>query len=137
MGLGILGRVFRAILVPFLAVVSAIVLGALIMLAYGDDPLRAYQGLWEGAFGSARAWSTTVRKWTPLILTGLSVAVAFKAGLFNIGASGQFMMGTVCSVAVGVNFAGLPAFIHLPLAIMAGIAGGRAIVGPCRVSPVR
>ena len=61
---------------------------------------------------------------TPLILTGLSVAVAFKAGLFNIGASGQFIIGTVCSVAVGVNFEGLPAFIHLPLAILAGIAGG-------------
>ena len=61
---------------------------------------------------------------TPLILTGLSVAVAFKAGLFNIGASGQFIMGTVCSVAVGVNFEGLPTVIHLPLALLAGIAGG-------------
>lgn len=117
-------RVLRALLVPFLAVVTAVVLGGVIMWAYGDDPILAYQGLWEGAFGSARAWSTTIRKWTPLILTGLSVAVAFKAGLFNIGASGQFLMGTVCSVAVGVNFAGLPAFIHLPLAVLAGIAGG-------------
>jgi ABC-type uncharacterized transport system permease subunit len=52
------------------------------------------------------------------------VAVAFKAGLFNIGASGQFIIGTVCAVAVGINFEGLPAFIHLPLAMLAGIAGG-------------
>jgi simple sugar transport system permease protein len=61
---------------------------------------------------------------TPLILTGLSVSVAFKAGLFNIGASGQFIMGTVAAVAVGVNFEGLPAFIHMPLALGAGILGG-------------
>jgi ABC-type uncharacterized transport system permease subunit len=46
--------------------------------------------------------------------------VAFKAGLFNIGASGQFIIGTVCSVAVGVNFEGLPTFIHLPLALAGG-----------------
>jgi simple sugar transport system permease protein len=60
----------------------------------------------------------------PLVLTGLSVAVAFKAGLFNIGASGQFIMGTVASVAVGVHFEGLPSLIHLPLALLAGVAGG-------------
>ena len=94
------------------------------MLIFGDEPLKAYGGLFSGAFGSGRAWSTTIRKTTPLILTGLSVAVAFKAGLFNIGASGQFMMGTVFSVAVGVNFEGLPAIIHLPLALLAGIVGG-------------
>jgi simple sugar transport system permease protein len=57
-------------------------------------------------------------------LTGLSVAVAFKAGLFNIGASGQFVMGTVFSVFVGINFEGLPMVIHLPMALLAGILGG-------------
>lgn len=120
----ILVRLGRAMLVPLLAVVTALLIGAGVMLIFGDNPIQAYEGLFSGAFGTARAWSTTVRKMTPLILTGLSVAVAFKAGLFNIGASGQFMMGTVASVAVGVNFEGLPAFIHLPLAILAGIAGG-------------
>ncbi len=117
-------RVGRALLIPFLSVVTALLLGAVIMLIFGDDPISAYQGLFAGAFGSGRAWATTIRKMTPLILTGLSVAVAFRAGLFNIGASGQFLMGTVASVAVGVNFDGLPIFIHLPLALLAGIAGG-------------
>lgn len=120
----ILLRLGRAMLVPLLAVVTALVMGAGIMLLFGDDPVKAYEGLLSGAFGTARAWSITARKMTPLILTGLSVAVAFKAGLFNIGASGQFMMGTIASVAVGVNFEGLPAFVHLPLAVLAGIAGG-------------
>jgi general nucleoside transport system permease protein len=119
-----LRRIGQALLIPFLAVVSALVIGAVIMLLSGDDPLTAYRGLFSGAFGSARGWATTIRKTTPLILTGLSVAVAFKAGLFNIGASGQFVMGTVFAVAVGINFEGLPMVIHLPLALLAGIVGG-------------
>ena len=57
----------------------------------------------------------------PFILTGLSVAIAFKAGLFNIGASGQFVMGSVCSVAIGIHFEGLPMIIHLPLSILSGM----------------
>ncbi len=119
-------RIFQALLIPALAVFTALVLGAIIMLIFGDNPIQAYLGLFNGAFGSPREWAETIRRMTPLILTGLSVAVAFKAGLFNIGASGQFIIGTVCSVAVGVNFEGLPPFIHLPLALLAGIAGGAA-----------
>lgn len=114
----------QIVFIPALAVITALAIGAIIMLIFGDNPLAAYSGLFQGAFGSARGWSTTVRKMTPLILTGLSVAVAFRAGLFNIGASGQFIMGTVAAVAVGVNFEGLPLAIHLPLALLAGIAGG-------------
>lgn len=120
-GLRLLGR---ALLIPVLALVTALLLGALIMFLFGDNPWQAYQGLFNGAFGSARGWAATLRKLSPLLLTGLSVAVAFKAGLFNIGASGQFLMGTVASVAVGINFEGLPVYIHLPLAILAGILGG-------------
>jgi simple sugar transport system permease protein len=117
-------QIGRALLIPVLAVVTALLIGAVIMVIFGDDPVAAYRGLMSGAFGGGRAWATTIRKMTPLILTGLSVAVAFKAGLFNIGASGQFIMGTVASVAVGIHFAGLPAWLHLPLALLAGIVGG-------------
>ncbi len=119
-----LGRVFRSLLIPILALLTALVAGALVMYFSGDDPLSAYNGLFLGAFGSAKGWATTVRKMVPFIFTGLSVAVAFKAGLFNIGASGQFVMGTVFSVFVGINFEGLPIAIHLPLAIVFGIVGG-------------
>jgi simple sugar transport system permease protein len=119
-----LRRIGQMLLIPILAVFTALVVGALVMWVSGDNPFAAYRGLWNGAFGNARNWSETIRKTTPLILTGLSVAIAFKAGLFNIGASGQFVIGSVCAVAVGVNFGGLPAFIHLPLAMLAGIAGG-------------
>jgi len=103
---------------------TALVLGAIIMVIFGDDPIKAYQGLFSGAFGSARGWSSTIRKMTPLLLTGLAVAIPLHAGLLNIGASGQFLMGTIASVAVGVHFEGTPMAIHLPLAIGAGIVGG-------------
>lgn len=119
-------RFGRALLIPVLALVTALVLGAFIMLLFGDNPIEAYRGLFAGAFGSARGWATTVRKMTPLILTALSVTIAFKAGLFNIGASGQFLMGTIAAVAVGIQFEGLPAVLHLPLALVAGIVGGMA-----------
>jgi simple sugar transport system permease protein len=114
----------RALLIPTLALLTALLLGAVIMLLFGDNPLAAYEGLFVGAFGTARGWAATLRKMAPLILTGLSVTVAFKAGLFNIGASGQFLIGTIAAVAVGINFEGLPGAIHLPLAILAGIIGG-------------
>ena len=94
-------RVGRALIVPALALITALLIGAVVMVIFGDNPLQAYAGLFAGAFEWGRPISTTIRKMTPLILTGLSVAVAFKAGLFNIGASGQFIMGTVASVAVG------------------------------------
>ena len=130
----VLSRMLRPLLIPALALLSALIVGAIVMAFFGDTsgtfaeqlarPLRAYEALFEGAFGSGRGLSTTVRKTVPLLLTGLSVAVAFKAGLFNIGASGQFVMGSVFAVAVGVNFEGMPMVVHLPLAILAGALGG-------------
>jgi ABC-type uncharacterized transport system permease subunit len=119
-----LARILRPLLMPLLALVTAFAVGAVIMLLSGDNPLAAYWGLLQGAFGGLGAISRTQRTATPFILTGLSVAFAFKAGLFNIGASGQYLMGTAASVAVAVGLTGLPAYIHLPLALLAGFAGG-------------
>jgi len=129
-----LSRILRPLLIPALALLSALIVGGVVMIFLGDTsgdwmdrllrPFRAYEALFQGAFGSGRGLSTTVRKMVPLLLTGLSVAVGFKAGLFNIGASGQFVMGSVFAVAVGINFEGLTPIVHLPLAILAGAVGG-------------
>ncbi len=121
---GWLGRFLRSLLLPVAAILVALAIGAVAMWAFGDDPLVAYRGLWSGAFGDARALARTVRKMVPLIFTGLSVAVAFKAGLFNIGAAGQFLMGTVAATAVGISFQGMPAPLHVTLALLAGVVGG-------------
>ncbi len=114
----------RTVRMPLLSISTALLVGAIVMLLSGDNPLAAYWGLLRGAVGNLSALSQTIRKATPFILTGLSVAFAFKAGLFNIGASGQFLMGTIFSVAVGISFPGLPMVIHMPLALLAGILGG-------------
>lgn len=114
----------RALLVPALAVLTAVAVGSLFMLANGYDPLAAYAGLLDGALGSPRAVARTLLNAVPLILAGLSVAFAFKGGLFNIGGEGQLFLGAAAAAWVGVSFTGLPAPIHLTLAVLAGFLAG-------------
>jgi ABC-type uncharacterized transport system permease subunit len=119
----------RAVLVPVLAVFTALVVGAAIIFAAGGNPLAAYLGLFQGAFGSARALSETTVWATPYMFAGLAVALAFKGGLFNIGAEGQLAFGAVASAWVGYKLpellgVNLPAALHLPLAVGAGMLAG-------------
>lgn len=114
----------QSLAISILALLAALLIGAGLMLILGHSPLEAYQGLLQGSLGNAKGWAVTVRKMTPFILTGLSVAIAFKAGLFNIGAAGQFLMGSICAVWAGVHFEGWPPILHLSLAVAAGLAGG-------------
>jgi len=118
-----------AMLVPFLAVFTAIVIGGIVIAAVGGNPFAAYAGLFEGAFGSVKALSETAVWASPYIFAGLAVAVAFKGGLFNIGAEGQLALGAVASAWVGYALPGLlgfdlPIYIHLPLAVLAGMLFG-------------
>jgi simple sugar transport system permease protein len=115
------------VLVPVLAVVIALILGGIIMLATGIDlPTigEAFGALFIGSVGSLSAISETLTAAAPLTLAGLGIALGFRAGLFNIGAEGQLVLGGVAAVAVGFSFSGLPAFIHLPLALLAGMVVG-------------
>lgn len=132
----------QALLVPTLALFSALFVGAIIIALtdvdslrlWGDDPGAAfrstlsgigdaYVALFEGSLGSRRAITETLFAATPLILAGLAVAVAFQAGLFNIGANGQMHVGGMFGLWVGFAFSA-PAVIHIPLTIMAAIIGG-------------
>ena len=114
------------VLIPLLAVLTALIIGAVfIVLTSGlGSVLPAYKALFTGAFVGWASISETMLASTPLILAGLSVAIGFKAGLFNIGAEGQMTIGGLTAVLVGFSFEGLPWIIHLPLAIIAGILGG-------------
>ena len=107
-------RVRSELAVPLMAVVVGLLFGALAMILTGTNPIRAYAALIRGCFGSRADLSETSVYVTPLIFTGLSIAVAYKAGLFNIGAEGQLIVGMVASAIVGVAGAGLPRIIHLP-----------------------
>ncbi|RLC90679.1 MAG: ABC transporter permease [Chloroflexi bacterium] len=119
----------NAVLIPLLAVFTALVIGALIIKAAGGGPLDAYKGLFQGALGSLKALSETTVWATPYIFAGLAVALAFKGGLFNIGAEGQLALGAVAAAWVGyalpdVLGVTLPAVIHVPLAVGAGMLAG-------------
>jgi len=116
---------WRALLVQAVAVLLALLIGAILLLLSGANPIEAYAALFEGAFGSITAIGRTLEKATPLIFSGLAVAFAFKGGLFNIGAQGQLLFGAITAAAIGFGIQGLPAIIHIPLALLGGaLAGG-------------
>lgn len=113
------------VLVPFISVVLGLFIGAVIMLAAGYQPMLAYQSIFRAVFMQPYYSGETIRAMIPLVLAGLSVAFAFRSGLFNIGVEGQLLAGWFVSVATAIVFSGLPKPILLPLSIIAGaLAGG-------------
>ncbi|PAE26802.1 ABC transporter permease [Bacillus sp. 7894-2] len=113
----------KNIVVPLVAVLLGVLVGTIIMIATGYNPVSAFIALWNGAFGEIYYTGEVVRQVTPYILAGLAVAFAFRTGLFNIGVEGQLIVGWLAAVWVGVAFE-LPKFIHLPLAVLAAAAAG-------------
>ena len=130
----LIARFVRLSIIPFFAVLGGLVVGAIIILVSsaltGEIewllPLVAYSNLLEGAFGSVRGISFTILAAAPLILGGMAVGLGFKAGLFNIGAQGQFLMGALGAAAVGAWVADASPFIAIPVAIIAGALTGAA-----------
>ena len=137
----------RQLLVPVLSLVTALLVGAVVIILSDPDFFAtlasnpgtafsaglgqvgaAYGGLFAGAVGnpfvSITPITETVLRATPLILAGLAVALGFRAGLFNIGAEGQIYIGALFATGVGISFGDLPFFIHMPLAVLAGFVGG-------------
>src|SRR5207302_5587229 len=119
-------RTVYALVVPLLAVFTALVLGAAIIALTGGDVGRAYQGLWEGSLGRPRSISDTLVRATPYVFGGLAVALAFKGGLFNIGVEGQITIGSLTSAFVGYSFPEVPFPLHLIIAVAAGFTAGAA-----------
>jgi general nucleoside transport system permease protein len=133
----------EAVIIPALAVVSALIVGAIVLVVTDPELWRtltdepgsylgdvwstvsgAYAALFRGAFGSTRAISETLVAASPVILAGLSVAVGFRAGLFNIGGEGQIVVGGMMSVLVGIKLTALPFPVLMVVALLAGILGG-------------
>jgi len=132
---GVAARWLRLLLLPAAAIVLALVVGAVIMIASSPLvrgnlnfalPFTAYGALISGSMGSVNAIISTLVAATPLILAGLAVGIGFKAGLFNIGAQGQFLMGGLAAAAMGVATAGLPPVAAIPLSLGAGLLAGLA-----------
>lgn len=110
---------FRAVVGPLSAIVLALVLGAALIVFDGGNPLDAYAAIVRGSVGSIDALGRTLEKATPLVLAGLAVAFAFKAGLFNIGGQGQLVLGAAFAAWAGYALA-LPAVLHIPVALAIG-----------------
>ncbi len=109
--------------IPLLAIFTALLVSAGVLLLQGTSPITAYLALGEGAFGTQTAIIETLIKTTPFILGGLGIALAFRGGLFNIGVQGQLFMGSIFAVVVGYSIEA-PPIIHIPLAMLAGMVGG-------------
>ncbi len=112
-----------ALVFPLIAIFIAFVIGAVLVLISGNNPVAAYIALVQGAVGSPTAIGRTLLNATPLIFTGLAVAVAFRAGLFNIGGEGQVFIGAITAAWLGVSlgFLGLAA---IPVALLACVITG-------------
>jgi len=127
------GTLGRQLLVTVIAIVLGLLVGAVLIVLSGvigpaqtldvTLPITAYGALLEGALGGPKAIANTLNSATPLIFAGLSVAFGFRAGLFNIGANGQLLVGAFCAAIVGTSVA-LPFPLAAGLAILAGGLGG-------------
>ena len=115
------------VIIPVLAVIVALILGGLVMLATGVSPQaigRSFVALFVGSVGSISAISETLTAAAPLTLAGLGIALGFRAGLYNIGAEGQVLLGGIAAVYVGFSLVGWPWYLHMPLALLAGALVG-------------
>ncbi|MCF6460937.1 ABC transporter permease [Clostridium sp. Cult3] len=111
-----------------ISILFGLIIGAIVLLIAGFNPLEAYGIMIKGVFGSPKYISWTIIRSTPLILTGISVAFAFRTGLFNIGAEGQFIIGSLVATLVGY-FVKLPPIIHPIVALLAGALAGALWAG--------
>ena len=128
------------ILIPLAAVFMALVIGAVIMMATSEAPatiLRSFVAMADGSVGSINAISETLTASIPLVLAGLGIGLAFRAGLFNIGAEGQMVIGGLAAAIASFSITGLPMAIHMPLVLIIGLVFGgiyAAIAGLLRAA---
>lgn len=117
-------KILRELLFPLAAVVAAFAVGAVVVLAVGDNPITTYALLIGSAFTWPDGIGYTLFYATPLIFTGLAVAVAFRCGLLNIGAEGQLYAAAFMTAWVGITFASWPAWLLVPLCFLTALVAG-------------
>jgi simple sugar transport system permease protein len=119
-----LKKILLAAVGPTVALILSLIVGGVLIFAIGRDPLQVYGQFLDQTLGNWYGIGQVLFKATPLIFTGLSAAIGFRAGLFNIGAEGQLTIGAFLTAVVGFTFHWLPALLLIPLCLAAGIAGG-------------
>jgi ABC-type uncharacterized transport system permease subunit len=111
-------------LLPVFATLAALLIGAVMLLFLRVSPIEAYTALWEGAFGSSNAFAETLVKATPLLLVAIGICISFRGDVINIGGEGQMIIGAIFATWVGLTFTGLPGWLVITLAMLAGFVGG-------------
>lgn len=114
---------FLPILSPIIAIASALIVGAILIIIAGANPITAYTALFQESLFDYFGFGNTLTRMTPLLLTSLGVLIALKAGQFNIGGEGQIYLGALGSTIVGL-YVKVPAFIHIPLGLFVGFLFG-------------
>jgi general nucleoside transport system permease protein len=109
---------------PVIATLAALLVGAVMLLALGANPLIAYRALLDGAFGSVNSLADTLVRATPLLFVGVGICIAFRGGVINIGGEGQFVAGALCGTVVALLLSDGPALVVVPLAFAVGALGG-------------
>ncbi|WP_176086897.1 ABC transporter permease [Martelella sp. HB161492] len=113
----------RLLVVPLVAVLISMVIGGIIVLFLGENPFEVYAMIFEGSVVGLPNFLVTLQFMTPLLFTGLAIGFSFRSGLVNIGAEGQLIVGALFAGIAGYAF-DMPAYIHLPVCIIAAIIGG-------------
>jgi general nucleoside transport system permease protein len=118
------GAILVKIAIPFVGVIVALIVGAVMLLLLKADPIAAYVALVQGAFGSKFGLTQCLVKATPLILVGSGICIAFRANVINIGGEGQIIVGAVAGAALPLAFPACPGFILIPATCLAGFVAG-------------
>ena len=108
----------------FISIAAALLIGGILIAVTGHDPFEGYAAMFNGVFGNGRVFGNTLAKALQLCLTGLAMAVAAKAGMFNVGGEGQLYLGAMAAAMVGVFLNGYTKFIVIGSALLAAIAAG-------------
>jgi len=120
----LISDLFLTVQRPLIAIGLALAVSALLIFITGANPLIAYLALAKGSFGSVSAFTNTLVRAAPLLLGGLGFALAHRAGLVNVGIEGQMYAGAAAATVIGVLPLQIPAWVHLTLAVFAGLLGG-------------
>jgi len=112
------------LLTPLLAASLALLIGAVMLLMLGTNPLQAYSAMVVGAFGSTNSLADSLVKATPLLFVGLGICIAFRGGVLNIGGEGQLVAGAVAATVVALSLPGLPSWAIIPLCLSVGVLAG-------------
>lgn len=117
-------RPVAGLIVPISAVIVALLVGAVMLIALGANPLRGYAALVDGAFGGWDELADTSIKAMPLLLVGVGICIAFRTGVINIGGEGQIIAGAILSTVVALAIPDVPRIVLVPLVLVAGGVGG-------------